>query len=191
MGKIKLLPAAVFGLFFADVANAALVINVGSYTLLPNTPNQTVKIFVTGGDAVQGLNFYAQVADGGPAAGGTVTGPAITGVDILAGTIFAANNNGADNPGSVPQLAARTTTTLAGSVPGNGLLATLTFDTTGFTTQRTWSLNLKNTLNGPTDFAGTPATIADGSIIVNVPEPACILLLFVGLMLRLRRTRMA
>ncbi len=34
--------------------------------MLPNTPNQTIDIFVTGGDPVQGVNFRVQLADGFP-----------------------------------------------------------------------------------------------------------------------------
>jgi hypothetical protein len=174
------------GLFLASSANSALIIDVGGHELLPDTPNQTVQVFVSGGDAVQGLNFYAQVADGGPAAGGTITGPSITAVNILSGTIFASNNAGQDDPGSLPQLAARTTTTASGTVSASGLLATLTFDTTGFTTTQSWALSLGDTLNGPTDFAGVPITITDGSISV-IPEPESVAILGLVMSALLRR----
>jgi hypothetical protein len=45
------------------------------------------------------------------------------------------------------------------------LLATLTIDTSGLN-HGEWNLNLRDTLNGPTDFAGTAATIVDGSITI-------------------------
>jgi hypothetical protein len=179
----------VWTIFAAAILSAApsraAVIFVGDNILASNTPDQTVQIFVTGHDAVQGLNFYAQIADGGPEAGGVVDGPNITAVDVLSNTIFAPNNEGQQNPGSLPQLAARTTTTLSGTVDAEGLLATLTIDTTGFTTG-SWPLKLTGTLNGSTDFAGLPISITDGSI--SLPEPGFVsTVIGIGLMLRRRR----
>src|SRR5215207_3688133 len=109
----------------APAAFAALSIDTGAHALLPNTPNQRFTLSVTGGNAVEGLNLYVQVADGGPAAGGAVVGPAITDVDILAGTIFAGNNLGSFDPGSTPQLASRFTLTSSGTVPASGAIAKL------------------------------------------------------------------
>jgi len=149
------------------------VIDVGHHVLLPDTPGQTFQVSVTGGDLVQGLNFNLQVADGGPEWGGVIDGPAIEALDILTGTIFDGNNTGTvdldGGPPSgsdiAPQYEGRSTTTDSGSVPASGLLATVTIDTTGFSSG-TWDLFLSNTLNGPTDFAGLPASITDGSIRV-------------------------
>jgi hypothetical protein len=153
---------------------AAPIITVGSHDLLPNTPGQMVQIYVSGGDAVEGLNLYAQVGDGGPAEGGTIVGPSIT-ADILSGTIFAANNSGADSTGSSAQLAVSNTLTASDTVDADGLLATLTLDTTGFFSG-SWGLFLSDTLNGPTDFAGIEADIFDGSITI-IPEPAAAILI--------------
>ena len=146
------------------------VIVVGSHRLLPNTPNQTFPIYVTGGGPVQGLNFYIQVGDGGVPAGGTDVGPVITSVDILGGTIFQSNNNGAyDTDGSgandtVPMFEGRTTSTASGSVNASGLLGTVTIDTTGLVGKHTWALKMANTRNGSTDFAGVPANITNGTL---------------------------
>jgi hypothetical protein len=174
-------------LFFCvvGVASATPVIIVGNHQLQPNTPDQTIEIQVSGGDAIEGLNLYAQVADGGPAEGGSDLGPSIT-ADILTGTIFAGNNSGSDSTGSSPQVAARNTLTDSGTVPASGLLATLTLDTTGFFAG-SWGLFLENTVNGATDFAGVAADITDGNITI-VPEPASALLLTISIFVFARRS---
>ena len=168
---------AALTLLCAAAASAAPAIAVGDLTLLPDTPGQTVTLSVTGGDAVEVLNFNAQIGDGG--AGGR-TGPAITAADVLTGTIFAANNLGQDDPGSLPQLAIRSTFTESGTVPADGLLATLTVDTTGYA-GGTFPLLLAGTLNGDTDFGPTAAVITNGTITISdVPEPAGLALLGLG-----------
>ncbi|NJL30124.1 MAG: hypothetical protein HC898_00015 [Phycisphaerales bacterium] len=167
---------------------------LGNYNLLPDKPGQTISILVKGGQAVQGLNFNIQIADGGPAAGGSILGPSITAVDILTGTIFAANNTG--NPQGngilVPQVAFYSTTTASGSVAAQGLLASVTLDTTGFFAG-TFDLILSNTINSSTNFASmNPAlspTIIDGSITL-VPEPMSLMIVIgAGLMMQGRRSR--
>jgi len=146
---------------------------VGTHVLEPDTPGQMIPIYVTGGWPVQGLNFDIQVADGGPAAGGAISGPAITAVDLLTDTIFAADNTGmrldveppaGDDP--VPQQTYRGTSTAVGTVAADGLLAMVTIDTTGFV-RGAWSLTISNTVNGSTDFAGLPASLVDGVILVR------------------------
>jgi hypothetical protein len=163
-------PVAAFAAASEETDGPRIV--VGSHVLEPNTPGQTIPIYVSGGWPVQGLNFNIQVADGGPAAGGTLTAPVIADVDILTGTIFAATNTGLrtddDDPAgadAVPQHEYRGTTTAAGTVSAEGLLATVTIDTTGFE-RGSWSLVISNTINGATDFAGLPATIVDGLIVL-------------------------
>lgn len=166
--------AAVGAMAMASAANAA-VITVGSHTLLPNLAGQQVQLFVTGGEMIQGIDFNLQVADGGPGAFGTIVGPKITAVDLMTGTVFAGNSGGSSDPGSVPQLAIRAITTNPGTfVAANGLLATVTVDTTGFATG-TWAFSMSSTANGPTKLFGVPnpvTTILDGSLAVVVPEPA-------------------
>jgi hypothetical protein len=153
------------------VANTQLppVITVGNHTLLANTPNQKIQIFVSSASTlVQGTDVEVQIADGGPAAGGTVLGPKITNVDVLTGTIFATSNGGQTGSGSIVPQVYEATTVAGTSVPASGLLATITIDTTGFN-GGTFSLSLGNTLNGSTDFTVIPAIVTDGSITITPP----------------------
>lgn len=165
-----LLVLALFVGCLSSAAVAEISIDVGDYDLLPNTPDQQILVFVTGGDLVQGLDLNVLIADGGPEIGGVIESPAITNTDILTGTIFQNNNTGVIDLGvSLQQFDARSTTTAAGTVAADGLLATLTIDTTGFF-GGVFPLILSTTPNGPTAFAGVPARITDGSISI-VPEP--------------------
>lgn len=160
-------------------AAATPTIVVGSHNLQPNQPDQTVQIFVSGGDLVAGVNFYIQTANGGPEAeaegwippGTAIVAPAITNLDLLTGTIFAENNLGQLGglpPGAYPQIAFGGTLLASGYVPADGLLATVTIDTTGFLSG---SFALSLTVAGlPTDFAPIPINITDGTInLVNTP----------------------
>lgn len=73
-------------LLWVSTSQASLIVNAGDHQLQPNTPAQQVKIQVTGGDSIAGLNLYLQVGDG-------TTGPQITGIDLLDGTIFEGTAN--------------------------------------------------------------------------------------------------
>ncbi len=177
-------------LIAATRAPAAIYIDVGDHLLLPNTPGQTVFITVSAdaADAVAGCNFNAQIAGGGIAYGGQA-GPAISAVDMETGTIFAGNNTGQSDLGSLAQLATLSIVTASGTVPADGLLATLTIDTTGLATPgATWPLELGQTLNGPTDFAPAPAVITEGTIQI-IPEPTSLALLALPALALLRRRR--
>jgi hypothetical protein len=166
---------------FAHVAEATPIIVVGQHNLLPDLPEQEIKITVSGGDQVQGLNFRIQVEDGGPhpPVMGSVPGPNITAVDLVTDTIFASNHSGQVDSLQSPQVWVQTITTSPETAPDDwvtaeGLLATVTVDTTGFL-DGTYELRLTDTLDGRTDFGGVPADITNGSIRV-VPEPHGILL---------------
>lgn len=157
----------------------AATIHVGDHQLIPNVAGQQIEIFVTGGEAVSGVNLFVQVGDGGPELGdfgvapGT-DGPAITAVDLKTDTIFALVPNDQDDLPGLPQVAISSIefgspgqTTLA-----EGKLVTLTLDTRGFQSG-SWELRLTNVLfelpNGPfeTDFAGVGIDIVNGSINIG------------------------
>jgi hypothetical protein len=165
----RVLAAAVMGVAAGLVVAPAMavpVIDPGTFQLLPDKPGQTIALSVSGGNAVEGLSFYLQVADGGVDAGGVTNGPAIRNVDLLTGTIFAGNNIGAfADAGNTRQVYSAVTLTLGGTVNASGKLATVTLDTTGLAAG-TWSLSLGGTVAGDTDFAGVAATTLVGTITI-------------------------
>lgn len=179
-----------------STALAVPTITVGNHLLLPNTPNQVIAILVSSaGEQVAGLDLYLYVNGGvGPA-------PVITAIDVVGpGTIFAPNNVGQfslgppyDVPGLQPSAI---TTTASGFVPANGVLAYVTFDTTGIPVGG-YTISLTNPDLGPTDFAVNPgfdAILVDG-FIGQVPEPSTFVLAALGVAgacgMRLRRKRIA
>ncbi len=120
----------------------AATVTIGSHLLAGNTANQQIPIYISGGEQVAAEDFYAQIGDGGAFVGGVNAKPVFTGVDIINGTIFAANNSGAfGDPNGTPAgtnaahplIWVDGTITPSGVVTANGLLATLTIDTTGVT----------------------------------------------------------
>lgn len=161
--------------------------NAGDILLYPDQAGQEVSFSVTGGAAVEvkGLNFYIQVADGGPEAAAVIPGlvgkdgPSIQSIDLLTGTIFVDNNDGQyDPPDPWPQ---QTEALIATIPPGwseddpylpdpnppvyaEGLIATVAFDTTGFTADsqyHPWDLMLTDVLDMvDTSFAGLPDTVS-------------------------------
>ncbi len=177
--------------FFAMCAAAApgATIDVGNHLLFSNMAGQEIEVYVTGGEQIAGIDFFAQVGDGGPELvnvglpAGT-DGPEITDVELKSGTIFASSNaqqvdqqrSGVEQvffaslaivePPPAPQ-----------TVAASGLLARLTIDTTGLT-EGTFDLLLDNVLpavnGGP--FAtnlvaddGTPqaTTIINGTLSIG------------------------
>ena len=164
---------------FVDLPD--LIVVLPDLTLLPNTPGQSFDIFVQNNGAeafsVTGIGFNLQVADGGPELPGrSIDGPAISSVDIFSGTPFESNNNGLSGGSISPQIFERGTLTLAGTVEiatGSSKLATVVFDTTGFSsgtftyTMDTWNGPLKYTTTSGDVFPG----LLDGNLAV-IPEPS-------------------
>ncbi len=155
------------------------VIVVGNNALQPNQAGQFISIYVSGGQAVQGVNFNVKIGDGGTLTGGTDTGPTLQNVDLTSG-IFAPNNTGQSN-GTSPLLWNSVVTTSSGFVNADGLLAILTVSTVGIPagTIKSLSLTPDPIFGGNTDFAGLSANITNGTISV-VPEPSSISLMIVG-----------
>jgi hypothetical protein len=156
-------------------------VEVGQHPLRGNLAGQTIPIYVRGGQPVSGLDLFVMVGDGGPALttlglpAGT-PGPTITKVDLVTGTIF---QNGPDLPrdlGTLPQLANWSIAlTAGGNVLADGLLATITVDTTGFF-EGTWQLGLAELLPnhpfGPlnSSFADERTHVINGTIHVVPAE---------------------
>lgn len=182
----RLLPFLVLGIVacLPAAAHAVTTYIAGNHALLPNTPGQVIQLTVSSDDVgLQGVNVAVTTGDGGPNNGGAIPAPIITAIDIITGTIFAANNTGQGGTIIGPdQYAFASTTTTSGTVNANGVLASLTIDTTGFFAGN-WLLSVSgNNVIGfpPTDGAGsTGVTDAyqDGSLFIEVvPEPSTIVL---------------
>ncbi|HOX01161.1 MAG TPA: hypothetical protein P5555_19625 [Candidatus Paceibacterota bacterium] len=152
-------------------ARAQLFLEVGDHSLLPNTANQTISLYLQNPTdspiAISGLDISIQVADSGPASEGGegyIDGPNITGLDIITGTLFGAVANTGNNvwlsdtdPENVPippQFAFGNTAAAASPYYFSFqpttienppvLLAIVTIDTTGFTSSASWDLYLKD-----------------------------------------------
>jgi hypothetical protein len=186
-------------LCLATAAQATSTIIVGNHILQPGMAGQVIQIFVDGdgSDQVQGVNFRAQLGDGGPGVGGTTDIGPMTGNLLPPGSVFDGNNNGVTDGSAPPSYVDLQTTTQGTStvtIIGHMLLAELTFDTTGFTSSDVIPLILSNTFGGVTDFSGVPIIIEDGSVQI-VPEPSSVVLGLFGLaglgavVIRKRRVR--
>jgi hypothetical protein len=165
-------------------AGATPIIDVGTHDLRPNEAGQVVRIFVTGGEEVQGLEFNAQIGTGS-------SGPMFEYCDILGETVFAESNTGLNDGSYIdPRRLYLGTSALSGTpVYADGLLAMLLVDTTGLESGR-WPLLMENSFEGPTNFAGAEADIENGWLVIEeVPEPTAALLLTLVAAMRRRRHR--
>ena len=171
--------AVLFGL--AAAAQAAPFIRVGTHYLQGDLPGQEIGISVTGGDPVQGLELNVQIED-------ATFGPMFEYVDVLNETIFTGNNRGLFEGSYIdPWRAYVGVVTRTGAVPAEGLIATLTMDTTGIHAG-TYRLSLTRSIEGPTNFAGIDADITDGWIVIGTaPEPTACWILLGGLAALRRR----
>ncbi len=193
----KVITGCLLVLAAACPALAGPTIDVGDIELLPGTAGQEVQFYATAtvDDLVQGLNFYIQIADGGPEAAAIelasdpgIEGPHITGVDLLTGTIFEGNNDGQYGGTSpLPQLWDANVSTVEGTVVANGLIATVTFDTTEWGPESvglSWDLKLSGVAEGvldlysgfagpgPPEWAGEiPTEIFNGTITIAAAGP--------------------
>jgi len=166
------------------VASAQPAVDAGTHELQPNMAGQEIYLYVTGGDPVQGVEFYAQLPAGDD-------GPSFLAGDLLTGTIFEANHDQDPNAwGSYVHAydLYLGVATNSGTVSAAGKLVTLTLDTTGLWSG-TYALQLRNDVEAAqTNFCGVDATLIDGTLTV-VPEPGTLLLLAGGAAGLLRRRR--
>jgi len=181
-------------LFAAMVAAAALAgtagstkadftINVGNFVLNANEPNQVRQFQFTGSGVVDTLEFVIEIGDGS-------SGPKITAIDLKTGTFAGAGTQA--NVVTDPWAQMSTVDLPSTSITG-GLLATVTFDTTGLLYASSQPLLLSGVYDSyNTRFisAGSvvPTTVTNGTISV-VPEPMSLGLLAVGALGLLRRKR--
>jgi hypothetical protein len=162
MSMINWRMAAVAGVVgvLAGMGRAQPAIDVGETTLGVGAA-ETVEVYVTGGQDVEGMNFLAQIADG-------VSGPVFVDANVLDGTIFQANH---DYWSEISYVSGRyvyqAVTTDAGAVQADGLIATLTVDTRGWRGDFGLSLTSEAELGAATDFTSyvVPA-ITDGVLHV-------------------------
>ena len=197
--RVRLFAVLAAVCFLTAGAWASPIINVGTIEAQPGTI-ETFSISVTGGGAVQGLDFYIQIGDGGAANNGSGTKPIITNVDIIGpGTLFNASNVGQTNAFTSDLLWAVSTTTeasVADFLDASGVIAFVTIDTAGTAAGESYPLLLSGVATGAfgppgvdTAFAGVPAAITNGQISI-VPEPATLSLLglaALGIIARRRR----
>jgi len=174
--------AFVAAVLAVNCASGATIV-VGTHELLPNTPGQTIPISVSGGDSIQGLDLMVGIGEVKTAASpAPYNGPTITGIDVITGTIFASNNTGQGGNFFSGQYAYGGTTTSSGTVSADGLIGTITVDTTGWNSgSGPWALTLYGTTYDPpeipyqTDLPPlSSVAITNGWITLQeeVPEPA-------------------
>ena len=191
----KAVVGGLVALFLGALPVFSATIDVGDQVLFPDMPGQTIQIRVTPGDPAEeiaGMDLFAQIADGGPdlgVPGSHIDGPVFADADMEAGTIFQ------PTPIVAPPSILTGGQIIVGGVilqeegavvPADGLLVTLTVDTTGFFADdpnNPWDLKLTDTLDAPTTLLDggeiplpIPLTIFNGTITL-VPEPSTIAML--------------
>jgi len=186
--KLLIRSAAVgLSLVLISPAAAGLFLDVGNITLSPNQADQqrVFQVQNTGGAPVEtlGIQFNIQIADGSA----IILTPTITHVDILTGTIFQDDNT--SQGGRMDTVRRWEVYTLENGSPpkpsvptGFSTVATVTFDTTGFSAG-SWGLSF-SVPSGSTayfDASGNPLamTLYDGTLTV-VPEPVNVALSIFG-----------
>ena len=159
----------------------ATTISFGNVDLLPNTPDQTFPVLVSGGNEnnIVGADLFVVVGDGGPPYNSMETDDAPGMVNLPGdvnltgpGTIFFPNNTGSfDLGGSTPQFPnyGVNTNQMQGSgfvsdTASNSVLAYLTFDSTGFTSG-SWPVYLDDLSLGLTD--STNFVLKSGSNVTS------------------------
>ncbi|HUT58199.1 MAG TPA: PEP-CTERM sorting domain-containing protein [Phycisphaerae bacterium] len=172
-------------------ALGAPIIDVGTHKLLENAAGQTVVVLVTGTDQVTGFNLNARLGDGEEG----LPEPVFESVDFAAGMWDAGAHTVMGGP-LAQYVQASVVFNQTMNVSADGLLVTLTIDTTGFFNGESFPLILSGVTEiGPdshfiTSGAGTLAADITNGTIEIVPEPASLAILALGgLAILGRRTR--
>lgn len=126
---------------FATDRGWALEIDLGHQIVVPNMAGQKLAIYVTGGELVNGIVLSVAINGGGKDVGGT-PGPVITDIDVDAGPTIWNGPMGHNKPSvfNGGQLWNINFLTRSGYVAADGLVATLTVDTTGYFGRHTLEL---------------------------------------------------
>jgi hypothetical protein len=158
---------------FACRLGEAAVIDVGVHVLLPNTAGQQIVLRVSGAEQVTGFNLRAQLGDGlGP-----LTEPVFQAVSFTGGIWDAYPTMLVGGPVSGAEQFAQASVLFQETgreVPANGLLITLTINTTGFSGPAAFPLWLSGTQIGAnSDFiphgGGSLAPVAlNGAICIGL-----------------------
>jgi len=165
---------------------AQVSVMVGDHELLPDTPNQSVQVQVSGVSANQSVaifDVYARILPVDNA------GPVLTGLDLVNATIFSGKIVGDVETPNLPDPAdasrfAAGLGFLDPEATESGVLATLLVDTTGVF-NGDFALNFSDVLLKDDQFASTALGGAAGPLVTNVqngtltivPEPAAFTLL--------------
>jgi len=152
----------VAGLFVTAAVWAEPAIDVGNLYAAPGQAQAWNRLFVTGGDDVQGMELNVKLTAG-------AGDPFIDSMDIFTGTIFESNNDGLF-PGSYVNNfeAYQGVVTSSGTVSADGLITTIIFDASSATAGNTYDFSLTN-IEGPTNFTVVSASLTDGQLVVTNP----------------------
>jgi len=170
-------------------ATLGIDLSLEDYALEPNLGGQQVLISVVdqeGGTTVEGVTLNVRLDDGlsptmDPA-------PRITAVDMLGDsatpTIFYNQANSPVDPDGEPDpwpyYESRSVTTVGPPVAADGLLAIVTFDTSGVSAGQ-WDLILRDPADVATEFPGVTLDLTPGVLSI-VPEPSTCGLLLVAIL---------